>query len=187
MGIACSKTASMPLLSSFITRPNVPTPRARGDSSSPHAQSEQHRPSCQVLTTLAGDDDRPDAYLMYANRAGCLLELQQYAPALADAKRAVALKPSWATSHMLKARVHEALKQWPDMLGACCDAYAVDADNDTNLAMLRDCLVQHLTDDRLCRRGSAPGSFAEALGRARNDARLRSLLEDPKVRAVLSH
>jgi len=73
--------------------------------------------------------ERPDAYLMYSNRSGCLLELKRYRQALADAQRCVALKPSWVTGQMLVGRVHEAMEQWPEMLSACCRAYDIDATN----------------------------------------------------------
>ena len=125
--------------------------------------------------------ERSDAYLMFSNRAGCLLELKRLPQAMRDAERAVKLKPSWISAHMLKARVHEALEQWPDMLASCCAAYDLDPSNQTNLAMLRDSLVSNLTDGAVNRRGGAPGAFAEALGRAREDADLRSMMLDPQV------
>jgi len=49
--------------------------------------------------------------------------------ALADAERCVFLKPSWATGHMLKGRVHEAMESWDPMLTACCLAYDLDPHN----------------------------------------------------------
>ena len=49
--------------------------------------------------------------------------------ALADAERCVFLKPSWATGHMLKGRVHEAMESWDPMLTACCSAYDLDPHN----------------------------------------------------------
>jgi stress-induced-phosphoprotein 1 len=127
--------------------------------------------------------ERADAYLMYSNRAGCLLELKRLRQALRDAERCIELKPSWPTGHMLKGRVHEALEEWGQMLAACGKAYDLDPDNETNLAMLRDCLVQHLTDDSLRRQ---PGALSEVIGRAREDEKLRRLVQDPQVVQVTS-
>jgi hypothetical protein len=89
------------------------------------------------------------------------------------------LKPSWVTGQMLVGRVHEAMEQWPEMLSACCRAYDIDATNETNLAMLRDCLIQHLTNDSLRQR--PVGAFSDALGRAREDAGVQQLIKDPQV------
>lgn len=126
--------------------------------------------------------ERADAYLMYSNRAGCLLELQRYRQALKDAERCIQLKPSWPTGHMLKGRVHESLEEWAEMLTACCKAYDLEPDNETNLAMMRDCLVQHLTTDSLRRRQA--GAFSDVLGRAREDESLKRLVQDPQVLRV---
>lgn len=71
----------------------------------------------------------PSDHVLYSNRSAAYASMQQYQPALADAKRVVELKADWPKGFSRLGAAHFGLSQWAEAAAAYTQGLALDPDN----------------------------------------------------------
>lgn len=85
---------------------------------------------------------------------------------------------------MLLARVHEERGGCSEMMASLVTAYDLDRNNQTNLAMMRDCLVRLLVQQREGKGPQGAQDLAGSILRAKEDPEIMEILTDVKIKKV---
>ncbi len=92
-----------------------------------HFVAQEYRAALDLYGQAIALNGRDPAF--WSNRAGCLMKLERYEEALADAEMARALKPDWPKACYRMAEARLALKKYEDAALAAYEGIQLDAGN----------------------------------------------------------